>query len=195
MNIEDKYSTHFKTHKSELAPELWEKISTKLDRKAKTISFNWIAVAACLLIGISIYTYESVKIESKVIAQSIELPKYSAPILTTPIVTLDKPIDLNPKATILSKRLAETLIPLKEIGLIEIYNPIKKERIKYTKTTFVKLKIKGQPRLLVRKRKFENPVEKIIDFAKLILKKESQNIEFPTIEIDYQSLLTLNDNS
>jgi len=195
MNIEDKYKTHFKDHELEVDPKLWRNLSSELD-KTNNSNYWWLA-AACITIGLFFYLTNINNTEVRELATTNttinqkqipeQLEKLEIAIATPVIIKKEKRI-------VVTKKLTSPIVSLNTIALNEIEYPNESHSLIQRNTVFVKLKIKGAPLNRVKRTRFENPLEKLIDFAKWIVKKESKNIEFPTIEIDYKSLLTLNDN-
>ena len=197
MNIEDKYKTHFKDHEQEVDPQLWRNLSSELD-KTNNSNYWWLA-AACITIGLFFYSTNFNNTEVREIAATdtqttisqkqipVQIEKQEIAITTPVIIKKEKRI-------VVTKKLSSPIVALNTIALNEIVYPNESHTLIQRNTVFVRLKIKAAPVNRVNRKRFENPVEKLIDFAKVIVKKESKNIEFPTIEIDYKSLLTLNDN-
>ncbi len=197
MNIEDKYKSHFKDNELEVDPKLWSTLSSELD-KSNTSNYRWIA-AACILIGLLFYSTNFNYTEEREIATTnttttilqkqttIQTEKQELAIISQ--VRIKKV-----KSKVVPKKIASPIVSLNTIDLNEIQYPNESHTLIQRNTVFVTLKIKAPPKNRVKKTRFENPVEKLIDFAKLIVKKESKKLEFPIIEIDYKSLLTLNNN-
>jgi hypothetical protein len=194
MNIEDKYKSQFQNRRISPEPKLWKEIAERLDKKSNSTNY-WMITVACIVIGLLFYSYEFEQIEQPKLAQQIQLQKFK------PTSIIDEnakqyAVSLKKLKTIIEpKKRSETVFTLPVKVVNKIVNKSITTGIKYTNVTFIKLKIKAKPNRKPQRKRFDNPVEKLIDLTKFALKKTSTNIQFPIIEIDYKSLLTLNDQS
>jgi hypothetical protein len=194
MNIEDKYKSQFQNRRISPEPKLWKEIAERLDKKSNSTNY-WMITVACIVIGLLFYSYEFEQIEQPKLAQQIQLQKFK------PTSIIDEnakqyAVSLKKLKTIIEpKKRSETVFTLPVKVVKKIVNKSITAGIKYTNVTFIKLKIKAKPNRKPQRKRFDNPLEKLIDLTKFALKKTSTNIQFPIIEIDYKSLLTLNDQS
>lgn len=148
--------------------------------------------AASIVLGLFFYSYEFEKLEPQKIVQQIKLQKL------TPTTITDKNAEqfaysINKVETIIEpEKRSESVFILPVKTIHKIANENIPTGIKRTKIVFVRLKIKAKPKSKLKLKHFKNPVKKLIYLTKLALKRTRNNIEIPIIEIDYKSLLTLN---
>ena len=191
MNIEDKYKSFCHNDKFIPEPKLWKEISDRLDKKSNSSNY-WMIAAASIVLGLFFYSYEFEKLEPQKIVQQIKLQKL------TPTTITDKNAEqfaysINKVETIIEpEKRSESVFILPVKTIHKIANENIPTGIKRTKIVFVRLKIKAKPKSKLKLKHFKNPVKKLIYLTKLALKRTRNNIEIPIIEIDYKSLLTLN---
>lgn len=191
MNIEDKYKSFCHNEKLIPEPKLWEEISDRLDKKSNSSNY-WMIAAASIVLGLFFYSYEFEKLEPQKMVQQIKLQKL------TPTTITDKNAEqfaysMNKVKTIIEpEKRSESVFILPVKTIHKIANENIPTGIKHTKIVFVRLKIKAKPKRKLKLKHFKNPVKKVISLTKLALKRTRNKIEIPIIEIDYKSLLTLN---
>lgn len=189
MNIEDKYKQSFKNHKVSTDSQLWNKINTRLEVKKKRINYTWIA-AACLIIGIFIVNYTAPE-TNQLATKIVNTPTNT----TTAIEIIDEedqsiiPVKLAEVKPI--NRTLQDFVSLQTIEITNINSTPITASLRRDNITFVQLNIKAQKDIPLKK-KSKNNIERIINIAKLAMRKSRKSIEIPVIEIDYKSLLTLN---
>lgn len=189
MNLEDKYKKHFKKQETEVNPKQWELLSNRLDGNKNKPKQIWV-IAACLAIGLILikHNYSTPKIQQLTTKVKVQNKQPSVQNkIQIPEVAIKKPI-VNTKHKIRSK---ESSISLQTIALNNINTPTLIASIKRENITFVQLNIKSQNENPTKK-KTKNTLHRIVNITKMAMRKSRKSIEIPEIEIDYKSLLTLN---
>ena len=191
MNIEDKYKKHFKNQELEIDAKLWVDLTNRLDEKKKKNKHTWV-IAACLAIGLFFINYNYSTPEIKQLTAKVSVQKNQTTVQNkiqkteTEIIT-PKPVERTKQIS----RSKEASISLQTIALRKINTPTFIASIQREEITFVQLNIKAQKAIPI-KQKTKNTLHRIVNITKMAMRKSRKSIEIPVIEIDYKSLLTLN---
>ena len=191
MNIEDKYKSVFTGHQSEIDPALWNKIEQKLDDTSSPIKWWWLA--ASITLGILLYQFNFNQGAEREFAQEIILPKIETKPLEYALSSSRIHKSKNTVQTDKSFLEEHASITLNKISINKI-DPIKpNQHLIHSRVTLVQVKIgtsKTSTRTIA-----DNPIEGVIELAIHFFRQKKKDLNLPTIEIDYNSLLTLNQES
>jgi len=196
MKLEDNYKNLFENHQSHPDSKLWEQIEERLEpnKKANT-QWLWLA-ASVVIVMMMMYTFSPFNKQTQPLAQQIKVNKIEMQAIAVQSKQSIKKVErIVPQQRIPVYNQPVPLIALNKIAINQLETNNNNIELLGAQIVHVKFSLKGNVQAQKTKLRPDNPIEGVIELAIHFFQQKKKQLNLPIIEIDYTSLLTLNQDS